>query len=133
MEGQERSDDPEATYVDVDRDVDVDRTIEISDRINVDVDASGRVHGIELIGAMQWWDMYQQVLRVLPQKIHEAAYRAGREDAAREVEEWGSGICAVPAGHHLVKSCARIARGSDASTEVNRPRTPEQSVGDNTP
>lgn len=81
-EDQKRDDDPEGTYVYVNGDLDVARTVEISGSINVDVDVAGRVHGIELIGAMQWWDMYQQVLRVLPQNIHEAAYRAGREDAA---------------------------------------------------
>lgn len=107
------SQDPEATYVYVDRDQAVERTVEITESIHVDLGPSGRVHGVELIGGMQWWDMFMQILQVLPQKIREEGYRAGREEAARDIQAWGSGICAVPAGHHLVKCCADIARGSD--------------------
>jgi uncharacterized protein YuzE len=81
-EDQKRDEkEPRGTYIYVHRELDVARTVEISESVNVDLDAYDRVYGVEFIGDQIVEQVLLDVLRVLPQKISESAYRAGREDA----------------------------------------------------
>jgi hypothetical protein len=68
-----------------------------------------------------------------PDKIREAAYRAGREDAARDIDEWASGYEAFAKGEsntELVvmnlRHAGRIARVGKDAKWLGRERDEEQ-------
>lgn len=116
-EDQKRDDKkPCGTYIYVHRELDVARTIEISSSVNVDLDAYDRVYGIEFIGDQIVEQVLLDVLRVLPQKISESAYRAGREAAARAIE-----VMFADLRGYTPELAAQVARGEFQPTEEQRP------------
>jgi hypothetical protein len=84
--------DIEVSYLHVHRNLDVARTVAVTPAINVDLDAFGRVYGVERIGGPVDTETLTAVLRELPQLNLCAKgcklVAAADEAAAAEIESW---------------------------------------------